>query len=60
MSLGPITSFVVRCQHIREDGKQLKIKLTHVQTNEASYYEKLDDAFQKMREIVTKNEMKKG
>ncbi|MGM8216756.1 hypothetical protein ACLIA0_14565 [Bacillaceae bacterium W0354] len=52
MSVEPITSFIVRCQHMNGDNTPLKIRLTHVQSNEDTYFEKLEDAFQKMKEIV--------
>ncbi|TFB13391.1 hypothetical protein E3U55_16245 [Filobacillus milosensis] len=59
MAIEPITSFVVRCQHLSEEGSQVKVKLTHVQSQKDIYFDQLDEAFETMKEIVEKHETEK-
>ncbi|GEL78112.1 hypothetical protein [Tenuibacillus multivorans] len=58
MSLDPITSFIVRCQHVSEEESHIKVKLTHVQSNQDLYFDQLDDAFEHIKLLVSKHERK--
>ncbi|RPF50592.1 hypothetical protein [Aquisalibacillus elongatus] len=59
MTNDSITSFVVRCQHVSEVDSQIKVKLTHVQSNKDIYFDQLEDAFDRMKEIVSDQELEK-
>ncbi|MBO8157325.1 MAG: hypothetical protein H0Z32_12780 [Bacillaceae bacterium] len=60
MSVDGITSFLVRCQYVSMDhDSQLKIKVTHIQTNEDLYFDRLEDAFQMMKHVVAENKIEK-